>query len=339
MASQRSRPGFLLFSLSNGTLDSTPVPVEPDSYVNLGVLELQHLEKWLVERPEVLGEELLIVTRQFSGFDKTKERSDILGLDRAGRLVIVELKRDDSGARQDLQALRYAASSANLTLEQVRDLYIAHRAKAGETVSQDEAAKRFKEHVVEGSLDGFDEDNKPRIVLVAKAFQWEVASTCLWLRDAFGMDISCVQLVPYSVNGQVLLASSVLIPLPEASKYTAQREEKRKRAEASSKVDWSKAMDVMAAIPEGRWMSYQDLAVAAGGTPRAGMAVGQYLAKTTELSDSVHRVLRGDGTVSPGWEGEIGGAEECMALLKQEGITFDDKGRADQTQRWAPSPA
>jgi alkylated DNA nucleotide flippase Atl1 len=82
-------------------------------------------------------------------------------------------------------------------------------------------------------------------------------------------------------------------------------------------------------------MSYQDLAVAAGGSPGAGMAVGQYLAKTEGMPESVHRVLRSDGTISPGWVGEIGGPQECRALLESEGLVFDERGRADPSRRWA----
>lgn len=101
----------------------------------------------------------------------------------------------------------------------------------------------------------------------------------LWLRESYGVDISCVELVPYRLDDRLLLASSVRIPLPEASEYTLKRDQKRQKAQEASKVDWDKAMEVMASIPPGHWMSYQDLAVAAGGSPRAGMAVGQYLTK------------------------------------------------------------
>ena len=337
MSGFTSRPASLLFELPGGALNATPKPIDPDSFAQMGALEVQHIEKWLAAAPEVLGEELLVVTTQFAGFDKTKERSDILALDRGGRLVVIELKRDTSGSRQDLQALRYAAFSATLTLDDLLDLYAKHHSSTSRSVSKEDALERFKEHVTEGDLVGIDEDTKPRIILVAKAFQVEVTATVLWLRETWGMDISCVELVPYSVDGKLLLSSSVRIPLPEASEYMVKRDQKRQRAEATSKVDWEKAMQVMAAIPRGWWMSYQDLAVAAGGTPRAGMAVGQHLAKTVDLPpDCVHRVLRSDGTVSPGWQGEIGGPEEAQALLESEGLTFDDKGRADPAKRWKP---
>ncbi|WP_249020525.1 MGMT family protein [Conexibacter sp. S30A1] len=332
------RPASLLFELPGGALSATPEAIEPDSFAQLGALELQHIERWLAAAPAVLGEELLVVTTQFAGFDKTKERSDILALDRAGRLVVIELKRDSSGSRQDLQALRYAAFSATLTLDDLLDLYAKHHGAAPAAISKDEALSRFTNHVTEGALEGIDEDTRPRIILVAKAFQVEVTATVLWLRETWGMDISCVELVPYSVDGKVLLSSSVRIPLPEASEYMVKRDQKRQKAEAASKISWEKAMRVMAAIPHGRWMSYQDLAVAAGGTPRAGMAVGQYLAKAGDLPEHcAHRVLRSDGSVSPGWQGDIGGPEEAQALLEAEGLRFDDKGRADPAKRYQPA--
>lgn len=164
-----------------------------------------------MDTPQVLGEDLLVITNQFAGFDKTRERSDTLALDRAGKLVVVELKRDSSGSRQDLQALRYAAYSATLAVDDLADLYTAHQAKAGRSMSNDEALAELEEHVSDGELELLGDDSRPRIVLVAKSFQVEVTATCLWLREAYGLEVSCVQLIPYRVDGRVLLASSVLI--------------------------------------------------------------------------------------------------------------------------------
>ena len=47
--------------------------------------------------PGCLGEELLIIQKEFSGFDDTQERLDLLALDKDGRLVVIENKLDDSG--------------------------------------------------------------------------------------------------------------------------------------------------------------------------------------------------------------------------------------------------
>ena len=61
------------------------------------ILERQDIEKWVESYPEILGEELLILTTEYDKFDKTNERLDLLAIDKLGNLVIIELKRDDSG--------------------------------------------------------------------------------------------------------------------------------------------------------------------------------------------------------------------------------------------------
>src|SRR3954452_10144735 len=145
------RPTSLLFRLLGDKNTAIPQSVAPGSFVDLGILEVQHIERWLAAEPRVLGEELLVITTEFAGFDKTKERSDILALDVAGRLVVIELKRDTSGSRQDLQALRYAAFSANLTLDDLVDLYVRHHAAPTKTVAREEATAAFEQHVTEGT--------------------------------------------------------------------------------------------------------------------------------------------------------------------------------------------
>jgi len=120
-----SRPNVRLFELPGESGEASPVSISLRSFQELGILELQHLERWISSTPDVLGEPLLIITNQFAGFDRTRERSDILALDSRGNLVVVELKRDESGSRQDLQALRYAAYSSTLTLDDLLDIYVA----------------------------------------------------------------------------------------------------------------------------------------------------------------------------------------------------------------------
>jgi RecB family endonuclease NucS len=44
----------------------------------------------LAKTPEALGEELLIIQKEFDGFDNTCERLDLLAIDKDGNLVIIE---------------------------------------------------------------------------------------------------------------------------------------------------------------------------------------------------------------------------------------------------------
>lgn len=59
-------------------------------------MDRRHIEKCIEKNPDILGEELMILTNEYDRFDKTKERLDLLALDREGNVFIIELKRDDS---------------------------------------------------------------------------------------------------------------------------------------------------------------------------------------------------------------------------------------------------
>lgn len=69
----------------------SPVPVSAANFKALGALELQDIELWVLARPDVLGEELLVISNQFDQWDRSKDRLGVLMLDRAGLLVIAEL--------------------------------------------------------------------------------------------------------------------------------------------------------------------------------------------------------------------------------------------------------
>jgi hypothetical protein len=72
-------------------------------------------------------------------------------------------------------------------------------------------------------------DDTPRIVLVAGDFRAEVTTTVLWLVDNFeNMDIRCVRLQPFQVGDRTLVASEVIIPLPEAEQYRLSVQRKRR---------------------------------------------------------------------------------------------------------------
>jgi RecB family endonuclease NucS len=88
-----------------------------------GVLEHQDLERWVENHPEILPQELLVVTTEYDRFDKTNELLDLLAIDNHGKLVVVKLKKDDSRKSAELQAIKYAAHCSTLTLADVARLY------------------------------------------------------------------------------------------------------------------------------------------------------------------------------------------------------------------------
>lgn len=67
-------------------------PLQDLQLAELGFTERKHLQEWLAVEPNALGEDLLIIQKEFDGFYKTNERMDLLALDRQQRLVIIENK-------------------------------------------------------------------------------------------------------------------------------------------------------------------------------------------------------------------------------------------------------
>jgi len=93
------------------------------SFNELAFRERDHLQEWLVHQPDALGEELLILQKEFDGFDETRERLDLLALDKEGNLVVIENKLDDSGRDVTWQALKYTAYISTLKTGQIVEIY------------------------------------------------------------------------------------------------------------------------------------------------------------------------------------------------------------------------
>ena len=93
---------------------------------------------------------------------------------------------------------------------------------------------------------------------------------------------------------------------------------------------WEKLKQIVDAIPRGKWVSYGDLAKAIKSAPQP---VGNYLA--ANQVEKAYRVLRTGGVISEGfsWPDDRD-TRSPRELLEQEGIRFDDAGRAAPTQRW-----
>ncbi|MEL4201949.1 DUF4268 domain-containing protein [Plesiomonas shigelloides] len=201
-------------------------PVRSKSFSELGFTERKHLQEWLVHQPDALGEELLIIQKEFDGFDDTRERLDLLALDKDGNLVIIENKLDDSGRDVVWQALKYASYCASLTKAQIVEIYQQYLDRYEPVpVTGDvdllnvpaSASARICEFLDAPDLDELKLNlgNSQRIMLVAANFRKEVTSTALWLLGQ-GISIACFKITPYSLGEQLLINIDQIIPTPEA---------------------------------------------------------------------------------------------------------------------------
>lgn len=201
-----------MFTLNND--DNRITPVSAKSFSELGFTERKHLQEWLAHRPDALGEEMLIIQKEFDGFDDTKERLDLLALDKDGNLVIIENKLDDSGRDVVWQALKYASYCASLTKLQVVEIFqkYLNRYQQGE-----DAYALLCEFFEAPDIDEIklNTGNGQRLILVAANFRKEVTSTALWLLGQ-GITVQCFKVTPYALGEQLLLSIDQIIPTPEA---------------------------------------------------------------------------------------------------------------------------
>src|SRR5471030_2943476 len=90
------------------------MPLTARTFVDLGFKERNNLQEWIAKAPSCLGEELLIIQKEFAGFSDTHERLDLLAIDKQGSLVLIENKLDDTGRDVTWQALKYASYCSGL---------------------------------------------------------------------------------------------------------------------------------------------------------------------------------------------------------------------------------
>ena len=84
--------------------------------------ERQHIEEWIRKNPEVMGEELLIIGHEYDDFENN-ERIDLLAIDKEGNLVVIEVKRDNSGNNVDFQVLKYVSYMSRRTSKEIVEIY------------------------------------------------------------------------------------------------------------------------------------------------------------------------------------------------------------------------
>ena len=201
-------------------------PLEVKRFTDLGFTERKHLQEWLENYPQALsqgeGDELLIIQKEFDGFDDTRERLDLLAIDKEGNLVIIENKLDDSGRDVVWQALKYASYCANLKKQQVVEIfqrYLNQKAQL-EGAEPANAEKVLLEFLLADDLQSeqLNTLKSQRLILVAAHYRKEVTNTVLWLSQ-FGVICQCFKVTPYQAGTELFLNVEQIIPTPEAADF------------------------------------------------------------------------------------------------------------------------
>ncbi|MEA3405029.1 MAG: DUF4268 domain-containing protein [Pseudomonadota bacterium] len=211
------------------------VQLEEKSFHELQFKEREHLQEWIAKNPQVLGggDDLLIIQKEFAGFNDTNERLDLLALDKDGRLVIIENKLDDSGKDVVWQALKYTSYCSTLSTSQILKIYQDYldRYANGEDAKTNVLDFLSLEEDSELLLNRQDQ----RMIFVANNFRKEVTSTVLWLLN-HDIQIQCFKAKPYVLDNEVLLQIEQIIPLPETQEFMIDAKQKQREETGKSQT-------------------------------------------------------------------------------------------------------
>lgn len=211
------------------------------SKTTFGLVQLKErrdLQRLLRANVSVIAPDTLVIAEEFGDWDESRRRIDLLGVDRDANLVVIELKRTDDGGHMELQAIRYAAMVSTMTFDQAARVFSRYLAQIG--MAEKDARAELLDFL---GWDEPDEDafaQEVRILLASAEFSRELTTSVLWLIER-GIDIRCVRLQPYGLEGRVLVDVQQIIPLPEIAEYQVRvTEKKRKEREARTDTrDWT----------------------------------------------------------------------------------------------------
>jgi hypothetical protein len=205
--------------------------IDETSFSTEGLRERQDLQRLLRSQIEIVAPNTLVIAEEFSQWEDSNRRIDLLGIDKNANLVVIELKRTEDGGHMELQSIRYAAMVSAMTFSRAVEVYSDFLKRMESTEDASSSLLEFLEWE-EPDEELFAQD--VRVVLVSAEFSKELTTSVIWLNER-GLDIECVRIKPYRDGERVLADVQQIIPLPEAEDYRVRLKEKQQRERASRK--------------------------------------------------------------------------------------------------------
>jgi len=162
------------------------------------------LEEWLEANPDGILDDspLLIVGRQVP--TDLGKSIDLLGVDREGNVVVVELKRDRTPRDVVAQALEYAAFAARLDVDELEGILGEYRPDG-----TSDLADQHREYFDQAEAVAFNKDQ--RIVVVGQQVTPEIRQTASFLNSK-GIQVTCVEFTFFrDAGGRRLLSQEIVV--------------------------------------------------------------------------------------------------------------------------------
>ena len=183
------------------------------SMAEAGRKETEDLERWIRSKPTVLVQDLLIIGEQVP----TKAgRMDFLGIDKAGNLVVIELKRGKLPREALAQAVDYASEVASWDIEKVNEVCLDY--------AKQELNDCLNEKFEHLDLESLSINETQRLLLVGFSMDESLERMIEWLSNSYGVDVNAVVLRYIKTKGgDELLARTTIIPEEVVKDRTGKR--------------------------------------------------------------------------------------------------------------------
>ena len=184
------------WQIINGKLTSIDTALK-----NEGRTEPYDLEPWLASNPEIIGIDIIIIGRQ------VMTRSgpiDLLGIDKSGNTVIVEIKRAELPRESLAQAIDYASDVADWTVEKLSEVCSEYTKKM--------LLEVFHEAFPDVDLEAANLNSTQRIILVGFSIEASLERMIEWLSDSYGVNANAVVLSYVKTKGgdELLTKTSII---------------------------------------------------------------------------------------------------------------------------------
>jgi len=180
-----------------------------------GRTEPYDLEPWIASNPDIIGSDIAIIGRQVTS---KSGLIDLLGIDKSGNLVVIELKRGLLPREALAQAIDYASDASDWSVDKLSEIATEYCGKTLEDL--------FGDVFPESDVENLNVNNTQRIILVGFAVESSLERMIEWLSDGFGVNINAVVLNYIKTTGGDELLAKTSIISEELEKERVQKKKK-----------------------------------------------------------------------------------------------------------------
>jgi len=162
------------------------------------------IEEFIETHPKILDNDFFIIGRQVA--TTTKTRIDLMGLDKEGNIIIVEIKKGQSPREVVSQILEYGVWAEELQYEDLNEI-----AKVKHLSDFHDLYKKYEQEF-KTIPEPFNENQ--RLYIVAEKIDEKTEAMCRYLRIR-NLDIKCIELNFFEKGGQKLISTNVKVGTEE----------------------------------------------------------------------------------------------------------------------------